>query len=163
MPDACSLAKGIGGGFPLAAMLVRSRVADGLPYGSHASTFGGNPLACAAGLAVLRIFDEEGLVDHARAVGAHLGEALDSLVAEEACTAAVEARGIGLLRGVRLADDIDPRGTLGLVREHGLLLSLAGGNVLRFAPPLNVTDAEIDEGIHILRTALREAPKKGGA
>lgn len=158
VPDAASFAKGIGGGFPLGAMAVRERVAGGLPYGSHASTFGGNPLACAAGLAVLRIFDAEKLVENAERVGRHLGAALDSLVAE--LDAAAEARGRGLLRGVRLASDVDPRATLGAVRERGVLLSLAGGDVLRFSPPLNVTTDEIDEGIAVVREVLRDAPRK---
>jgi len=160
VPDACSFAKGIAGGFPLGAMAVRQRVADGLPYGSHASTFGGNPLACAAGLAVLRIFDSERLVENAERVGAHLGQALQSMAADGQLPAAVEARGRGLLRGVLLADDVDPRATLGAVRESGLLLSLAAGTVLRFTPPLNVTTEEIDEGLAIVRKVLADPPKK---
>src|SRR5690606_25613794 len=97
-----------------------------------------NPLACAAGLAVLGIFDDEALVANAERVGKHLGEQLDTLVADAALPV-VEARGRGLLRGVRLAPDIDPLATLARVRDAGLLLSIAGGDVLRVSPPLNVT------------------------
>ena len=163
VPDAASFAKGIAGGFPLGAMAVRERVAGGLPYGSHATTFGGNPLACAAGLAVLRIFDEEGLVDNADRVGRHLGAGLEALARDTGIAAATEARGRGLLRGIALADDVDPLATLAAVRERGLLISLAGGTVLRVSPPLNVTPDEIDEGLAILRDALAAAPKKKAA
>ncbi len=162
VPDACSFAKGIGGGFPLGAMAVRERVAGGLPYGSHASTFGGNPLACAAGLAVLRIFDREGLVENADRVGRHLGEALDRLVTDPSLPSAAEARGRGLLRGIRLDDGVDALATLHAVRDAGVLLSLAGGNVLRFSPPLNVTADEIDEGVSVVRGVLADAPRKAG-
>lgn len=158
VPDACSLAKGIGGGFPLGAMAVTEKVAGGLPPGSHASTFGGNALACAAGLAVLSIFDEEQLVANAETRGQHLAEALDGLVADT--DAAVEARGLGLLRGVLLADDVDPLATLHAIRDRGLLLTTAGGTVLRVSPALNVTDAELDEGMAIVRSVLANPPKK---
>lgn len=158
VPDACSLAKGIGGGFPLGAMAVTEKVAGGLPPGSHASTFGGNALACAAGLAVLSIFDEEQLVANAEARGAHLGAALEALVADH--DAAVEARGLGLLRGILLADDVDPLATLHAIRGRGLLLTTAGGTVLRVSPALNVTDAELDEGLAIVAAVLADPPKK---
>jgi acetylornithine/N-succinyldiaminopimelate aminotransferase len=154
VPDACALAKGIAGGFPLGALAVTERVAGGLPPGSHASTFGGNPLACAAGLAVLRIFDEEGLVHNAAAMGERLGAALSALVADASIPAAAEARGRGLLQGVRLASGVDPMGILGACRERGVLLSLAGGDVLRFTPPLNVMAEELDEGLAVVRQVL---------
>lgn len=161
VPDACALAKGIAGGFPLGALAVTERVAGGLPPGSHASTFGGNPLACAAALAVLRIFDDEGLVDHAARAGAHLGDALSALCADPAVPAAAEARGRGLLRGIRLAEGVDPAAVLAGCRERGLLLSLAGGTVLRFTPPLNVTVEELDEGLAVARAVLADV--SGGA
>jgi acetylornithine/N-succinyldiaminopimelate aminotransferase len=154
VPDACALAKGIAGGFPLGALAVTERVAGGLPPGSHASTFGGNPLACAAGLAVLRIFDEEGLVHNAAAMGERLSAALSALVADASIPAAAEARGRGLLQGVRLASGVDPMGILGACRERGVLLSLAGGDVLRFTPPLTVMAEELDEGLAVVRQVL---------
>jgi len=158
--DACSLAKGIAGGFPLGAMVVREHLAGGLPPGSHATTFGGNPLACAAGMAVLDIFEEEGLVDNADRVGAHLGERLQELVDDGDLQAAVEVRGRGLLRGVRLADDVDALATFRTIRDRGVLLSVAGGTVLRVSPPLNVTTDEIDEGIDLVREVLADPPEK---
>ncbi|MDH5492732.1 MAG: aspartate aminotransferase family protein [Myxococcales bacterium] len=152
VPDACSLAKGIGGGFPLGAMLVREPLAGGLPPGSHASTFGGNALACAAGLAVLRIFDEEQLIDQAARLGALLGERLEALAAR--LPRVLEARGEGLLRGLALGPDVDPSAILAALRERGLLLTLAGGDVLRISPPLVVTEAELDEGLRIVAEVL---------
>jgi acetylornithine/N-succinyldiaminopimelate aminotransferase len=163
MPDACSLAKGIGGGFPLAAMAITEKLANGLPVGAHGSTFGGNPLACAAGLAVLRIFDEEKLVGNAETMGRYLGEQLASLVSDPALPAAIEVRGKGLLQGVRLSPDHDPLATLGKLRDHSVLASIAGGDVIRFAPPLNVARVEIDEAVVGLRKALADAPRAAAA
>lgn len=151
-PDACALAKGIASGFPLGAIAITEKLALGLPPGSHASTFGGNPLACAAGLSVLSIFDQEKLVENAAAVGDHLAARLTQLVART--PAVVEARGRGLLRGLRLADGLDPASVLAQIRERGVLLSIAGANVLRFTPPLCVTRAEIDEGCEVVEQVL---------
>jgi acetylornithine/N-succinyldiaminopimelate aminotransferase len=159
IPDACSLAKGIASGFPLGVMAVGEHLANALPPGSHATTFGGNPLACAAALAVLEIFDEEKLVDNAAKVGAHLGAQLERVAAasREKGGAVNEARGKGLLRGLRVADNYDPAALLGAIREAGVLLSIAGGNVLRFTPPLTVTAAEIDEAVAIVERVLQSA------
>ena len=156
-PDACSLAKGMGGGFPLGAICVKEHLAHGLPPGSHASTFGGNPLACAAGLAVLEVFDAEGLVDKARIQGERLGAGLEAIARD--LPAAVEARGVGLWRGVLLADGLDARAVLGRLRdERSLLASIAGGTVVRLAPALNVTEAEIDDALQRLRAVLETEP-----
>jgi predicted acetylornithine/succinylornithine family transaminase len=159
LPDACALAKGMGSGFPIGAMAVSEQLANALPPGSHASTFGGNPLACAAALAVLAIFDEEKLVENADSVGAHLGEQLAQLARE--LPAVADARGRGLLRGVKLAAGVQPAATLARIREGGVLLSLAGADVLRFTPPLCVTRAEIDEGLEVVRKVLSEPPREG--
>ncbi len=158
VPDACSLAKGIGGGFPLGAMAVTERFAGGLPPGSHASTFGGNPLACAAGLAVLHIIDEEGLIENSRVQGEYLAVRLAEIDARLSTT--VGTRGIGLLQGLVLADDIDPGATIAAVHAQGLLLTLAGGNVIRVSPSLNVTRDELDEGLAILERVVADAPRK---
>jgi predicted acetylornithine/succinylornithine family transaminase len=157
-PDACSLAKGIGGGFPLGAIAVTDRVAGGLPPGSHASTFGGNPLACAAGLAVLHIIEEEGLIENARIQGEALAERLAEMDARLSTTNGT--RGIGLLQGIVLADDVDPGATISAIHAAGLLLTLAGGNVIRISPALNVTRDELDEGLAILERVLADAPRK---
>jgi acetylornithine/succinyldiaminopimelate/putrescine aminotransferase len=158
VPDACALAKGIAAGFPLGAMAVREELADALPPGTHASTFGGNPLACAASLAVLEIFDREELVDNAERVGRHLHAGLTQMC--ERFAGVVEARGLGLLRGVLLAAEVDPGALLTRMRERGVLLSLAGGNVLRFTPPLCVSTQEIDEGLSVLEDVLQNPPTR---
>jgi predicted acetylornithine/succinylornithine family transaminase len=158
-PDACALAKGIGSGFPLGAMAVTEALTHALPPGTHATTYGGNPLACSAALAVLEIFDDEGLVENAERVGQHLARGLEQLVGKHG--AASEARGLGLLRGIKLAEEVDPAGVLGAVRQRGVLLSLAGGDVLRFTPPLCVTPEEIDEGLAVVDHVLANAPTKG--
>jgi len=152
--DACALAKGIASGIPLGAMGVVEKLVDALPPGTHASTFGGNPVACAASLAVLQIFDDEKLIDNCERVGAYLGERLVELVA--GAPALLEARGRGLLRGVRLAPGRDPQRALAAVREQGVLLSIAGADVLRFTPPLCVTRAEIDEGVAAVERVLAQ-------
>jgi acetylornithine/N-succinyldiaminopimelate aminotransferase len=155
VPDACSLAKGIASGFPLGVMAVREHLANGLPPGTHATTFGGNPLACAAARAVLAIFDEEKLVENAAKMGEHLGKHLERIAARGG--AVNEARGKGLLRGLRVADNYDPAALLGAIREAGVLLSIAGGNVLRFTPPLCITAVEVDEGVAIVEKVLSSA------
>jgi acetylornithine/succinyldiaminopimelate/putrescine aminotransferase len=157
-PDACSLAKGIGGGFPLGAIAVTNRVASGLPLGSHASTFGGNPLACAAGLAVLRIIDEEGLLENARVQGKYLTGRLRDIDGRLSTTTGV--RGVGLLQGIVLAEEVDPGAALAALHAAGLLVTLAGGQVVRISPALNVTREELDEGLAILERVLEDAPKK---
>ncbi len=159
MPDACSLAKGIAGGFPIGAIACLERVANGLPVGTHGSTFGGNPLGCAAGLAVLRIFDEEGLIANAHEVGQYIGAELEEMAKDANLPAASEARGRGLLRGLRVAAGFDPMGVLGKMREKNVLASTAGGDVIRLAPALNTTRAEADECLAAMRAAFAEAPK----
>ncbi|MCA9676318.1 MAG: acetylornithine transaminase [Kofleriaceae bacterium] len=155
-PDVMSLAKGLGGGVPIGAIAATERAAAGLTAKAggavpHASTFGGNPLACAAACAVFDIIESEGLLDNVVEVGAHLGARLDDLVARHPGVA-LEARGRGLLRGVRLA------GNVGQVnarcRDEGVLLSLAGPDVLRFAPPFVIGRAEVDEAVGALDRAL---------
>jgi predicted acetylornithine/succinylornithine family transaminase len=159
MPDACALAKGIGGGFPLAAMVLGEHLAKSLPVGSHGTTFGGNPLACAAGLAVLSIFDDENLVANAHEMGGYLGAALDQMAKDDALPAGVESRGKGLLRGLRIAQGYDAMAVLARMRDEGVLASTAGADVIRLAPPLNVTRAECDRALAALRVAVANAVK----
>ncbi|HLK36628.1 MAG TPA: acetylornithine transaminase [Polyangiaceae bacterium] len=154
-PDAVALAKGLGGGFPIGAMLTPERLAGALPPGSHGSTFGGNPLASAAALAVLRILEQEGLVEGARTKGEALGAMLQQLARDvpEVCEG---ARGQGLLWGVVLRPGFVARQLLPRVQAAGLLVIAAGERVLRFAPPLIVTVAELEEGVKTLRQVLSE-------
>jgi acetylornithine/N-succinyldiaminopimelate aminotransferase len=152
-PDAISMAKGLGGGFPIGAMLTTEKLADALPAGTHGSTFAGNALASAAALAVLQIVDDEGLIEGARAKGAALGAMLHELARElpEVCEG---ARGEGLLWGLVMRPGFVAREVLPRVNDAGLLLTGAGERVLRFSPPLVVSVAELKEGVALLRGVL---------
>lgn len=153
--DAVALAKGLGGGFPVGALLVDGKVEGALPPGSHGSTFGGNPLASAAARVVLRCLDEEKLVLAARDLGEVLGRGLEALAAKhpEKCRG---ERGRGLLRGLVLAPGVDVRAALARCRDRGALLTVAGADVLRFSPPLVIREAEIEEGLSMVDAALAD-------
>ncbi len=160
--DIVALAKGLGGGFPIGAMLCKAHLQDTLPPGSHGSTFGGNPLASATAMAVLDVLESERLMEAARTQGEYLGDRLHALT-EKYPQLAPEARGVGLLHALELAEGVDVRSLLASLRERGLLLSIAGGSALRFSPALVVQRAELDEAVTILDEALSElsttAPK----
>jgi len=147
---------------PIGAMLTTERLAGALPPGTHGSTFGGNPLACSAALAVLKILDDEKLVLGAKTKGEALGAMLDTLAREmpEVCEG---ARGEGLLRGLVLRPGFVARDVLPRVQEAGVLLTAAGERVLRFSPPLVVTVAELEEGVRAVRRVLTELQAKGAA
>jgi predicted acetylornithine/succinylornithine family transaminase len=152
VPDIVTLAKGLAGGVPIGAMLANEEVARGFEPGTHASTFGGNPFATAAALYVQQAIDEMGLLDHCRDMGAHLGSALLRL-AERRRPKTRGARGRGLLQGLIIDDPAD---VVVRARAAGLLLSVAGSNVVRFVPPLIVGKAEIDEAVDILDHVLSQ-------
>ncbi len=152
--DAVALAKGLGGGFPIGAMLVREALAESLPTGTHGSTFGGNPLASAAARTVLRVVCEEGLMERAAARGQRLGAGLAAVAARYPTLCRGE-RGLGLLRALVLQDQVQARDLLGPAREQGLLVTAAGASALRFTPPLVITDAEVDEAVAKLDATLR--------
>jgi acetylornithine/succinyldiaminopimelate/putrescine aminotransferase len=151
VPDVISLAKGLGGGVPVGAIVASGELAQGFAPGTHASTFGGNPLATAAALCVLETIEEERLLDRVKAAGERLRASLQRLV-EKHPGRAKAVRGRGLLWGLQLDGDAAP--VVRAVRERGVLLSVAGGTVVRFAPPFVVTDAELDEGVAALDAAL---------
>ena len=153
VPDIVTLAKGLAGGVPMGAMLASEAVAEGFGPGTHASTFGGNPLASAAALYVQQVMDEQNLLGRCQDSGAYLGSALARL-AERRRPKTRGARGRGLLQG--LVMEADAAAVVVKARDHGLLLSVAGGNVVRFAPPLVVGRAEIDEALSILDAVLSE-------
>jgi acetylornithine/N-succinyldiaminopimelate aminotransferase len=145
-PDAIAMAKGLGGGFPIGAMLCQKHLEGALPPGSHGSTFGGNPLASAVARAVLARIDADGLVEKARLNGEYLGGRLAELVQRHP-KSAESSRGLGLLQALVLKPGIDARRLLDLLREGGVLLTVAGGCALRFSPALNIERSEIDEGV----------------
>jgi acetylornithine/N-succinyldiaminopimelate aminotransferase len=153
VPDALALAKGLGGGFPIGAMLCGEHLANALPPGSHGSTFGGNALASAAALAVLAIVDDERLIEGANTKGQFLSRAL-SEVCERHSDLVGPERGRGLLRAVPLKGGIEPRSVLGLLRDRGVLLIVAGDSALRICPPLVVSEDQLAEGVRALDDVL---------
>ncbi len=155
-PDVLTLAKGLGGGVPIGALLVKEHVAA-LGPGDHGSTFGGNPLACAAALAVLQAVSDERLPGHAAAMGARLTEGLQAL-ADRGLAKAV--RGRGLLLALELNGEAGP--VVDRCREAGLLVNAVQPTALRFAPPLIVTPAEIDQALAILDRVLSTAVVAAG-
>jgi acetylornithine/N-succinyldiaminopimelate aminotransferase len=153
-PDVVTMAKALGGGVPIGAMLCQGALAAALPPGSHGTTFGGNPLASAAALATLSVIEAEGLVERSKQLGRHLQERLDAIVLGR--SAAAERRGLGLLQGLVLKDGISPKDPLTRLRDAGVLVTLAGGNVLRFTPALNIASDVLDEGLDVTDRVLGE-------
>jgi predicted acetylornithine/succinylornithine family transaminase len=153
-PDVMTLAKALGGGIPIGAMCTTRELASSLIPGTHASTFGGNPLACAVAATVLDELLEGGVLDHAKAMGERLGEGLARIAREAGPERVLDSRGRGLLRGLALAKP--PGAVIDACRERGVLVISAGGDVLRLAPPLVITEDEIDHGLAILREVLLE-------
>ncbi|HET8996306.1 MAG TPA: aspartate aminotransferase family protein [Acetobacteraceae bacterium] len=160
-PDVMSVAKGIGGGFPLGAVLAKEQFAKALKPGTHGTTFGGNPLACAAGNAVLDIILAPGFLDEVKRKGDRLHAELAE-IAREYPQVYADARGMGLLQGLKC---VLPQGEVqAACVAEGLMAITAGDNVLRLAPPLVVTDADLDEAIVMLRRATRRVlPSDGKA
>ncbi|MDZ7372853.1 MAG: aspartate aminotransferase family protein [candidate division KSB1 bacterium] len=151
VPDIMVLAKPLGGGLPLGAVLVKEQVASAIGVGDHGSTFGGNPVACAAGLAVLDTISEPGFLEGVRRKGNLLREGLVELARSR--PEAKEVRGLGLMLGLELRVEVKP--LVAKCRERGLLLCSAGERVLRFLPPLTVTEQEIAHALEIVGSCLR--------
>jgi len=152
-PDIVAVAKGIGGGFPLGACLASEKAASAMDGGSHGSTYGGNPLAMAAGNAVLDILLGDGFLDHVVAMAALLRARLDDLTTrhQEIFTG---VRGLGLMLGLECA--VANRELMVKLRENGLLTLTAGDDVLRLLPPLGIEESHVHEAMEILETTCRE-------
>lgn len=152
-PDVMAVAKGLGGGFPIGAILATEKAAVGMTAGTHGSTFGGNPLAMAAANAVLDVMLAPGFMDHVQGVAALLAERLERLVAAHPKVLA-ERRGLGLMQGLRC---VVPNGEVAAkALAHGLLTVLAGDNVVRLLPPLIIGPQQVEEAAAILDRACRE-------
>lgn len=151
-PDIMTLAKGLAGGVPIGACLATNRVFAGFEKGSHASTFGGNPLACAAALTVLETVENDNLTQNAIDRGEELMAGLRHLAKQH--DVLVEVRGRGLMVGVECrgtaANDI-----IALARENGLLVNLAGANTVRFVPPLIVSSDDVQHALQRFENALK--------
>ncbi|MBN1959170.1 MAG: acetylornithine transaminase [Desulfuromonadales bacterium] len=151
-PDVMTLAKGLAGGPPIGAMVSREKFAAALGPGTHGSTFGGNPLAAAAGLAALTSIIEDGVIDNCTAMGRYLYSAMERLKAKYPFI--VEVRGRGLMLGMELS--IDGGDIVKTALDRGLLINCTVGKVLRFVPPLIVTTSEIDQMLDILDSIFAE-------
>ena len=156
-PDILLFAKGVASGLPLGGIVADAALMDRWPNGAHGSTFGGNPVCCAAALATIEVLETEGLFDRARNLGAVAITRLQA--AAEGNDAVREVRGVGLMIGVELADTATADAVQKRCLEAGLLVLTCGphGEVLRLIPPLTITDAELDEGLAILTDALTAA------
>ena len=149
VPDVMPLAKGLGSGVPVGAVVAGPKAAGIFQPGNHGTTFGGNPLAMRAGVETIRIMEEDGLLENAARVGAHLSEGLARALATELASGAVrEIRGQGLMIGVDLAK---PCGALvQQCADNGLLISVTADTVIRLVPPLIMNESEADEVVSIL-------------
>lgn len=155
-PDLMAVAKGIGGGFPLGGLLMKEHVGKALKTGSHGTTFGGNPLATAVGNAVLDVILEEGFIENINKSSQKLKTSLETL--QNKYPAIVEeVRGKGLLLGLKLKAPYENLKMVEKLRANKLLTNGAGQNVVRIIPPLNVTEAEIEEAVEIIDKSLKEA------
>ena len=150
--DVVTFAKGLGNGFPIGACVAIGAAASLLGPGSHGTTFGGNPVAAAAGLAVLGIIERDGLLARVREAGDHLAAAITGLGHPQVVT----VRGQGLLRGVVLADDIAPA-VADAALAAGFVINAPRPNVLRLAPPLIITDDQLDTFVRALPALLKAA------
>ncbi|MFC7498208.1 aspartate aminotransferase family protein [Enterovirga sp. GCM10030262] len=157
-PDILASAKGIGGGFPMGACLATEKAASGMVIGTHGSTYGGNPLACAAGQAVFDIVANDEFLERVTRMGERLRGALEQMIPNHDHLFE-SVRGLGLMLGVKMKTD--SRAFVSYLREHGLLAVAAGDNVLRVLPPLIIEEAHVTEFVERLSEAARryEAPK----
>ena len=150
-PDIMAVAKGVGGGFPLGACLATREAAKGMVRGTHGTTYGGNPLAMAVGLAVIEEIARPEFLQQVREISNHLGQSLEGLK-DRHPGLVLEVRGKGLLRGVRLS--LDPKPVQAAARERGLLVGTAGENVVRLAPPLILEEGQVAQAVEVLDQAL---------
>jgi acetylornithine aminotransferase len=149
-PDIITMAKGLGSGFPIGAIVGKEKLAEAFGPGTHGTTFGGNPLACAAGLATLETIEENEYLARVEEMGAYFIEKLNGL--SEARPDVVNVRGKGLMIGVELAFEAAP--VVAKMREQGILLLQAGPNVLRLLPPFTIEKEEIDHAAQALEEVL---------
>ena len=159
VPDVVALAKALGGGLAIGAILARGPAATAFQPGQHGSTFGGSPLACAAALAALQVIEEEGLVERAERMGAYLRHCLEQLGSRTGLVR--EVRGLGLMLAVELEGVPAPEVAAGCL-QAGLLVNAVGQRALRLLPPLIIQEAEVDEAVRRLEQALVAASQAAG-
>ena len=149
-PDILTVAKALGCGVPVGAFAATEEVAKALVPGDHGTTYGGNPLACAAATKVFELFEKQHVLDNVKEVSAYFEEKLDELV--ETIDVVVERRGMGLMQGLELS--VNPKDVIAKALDNGLILFSAGTNVIRFVPPLVITKADVDECIAKLKKSF---------
>lgn len=154
-PDIVTLAKGLAGGVPIGATLMTDAVASAMPKGGHGTTFGGNPLAAAAGLAVLQELADRDLINHARVVGQRLRDGLAALHSP----LVKEVRGRGLMLGLALDRPAGP--VIAALTEAGVLTTAGGGSAIRFLPPLVIEEAQVDEVVRRVGSVLEALQAAG--
>jgi acetylornithine/LysW-gamma-L-lysine aminotransferase len=150
------LAKGIAGGVPMGATLVRPDILAAMNKGEHSSTFGGNPLACAAGTAALKAITEDGLIENSEKMGKIFREGLEKL--KEKHTMIREIRGKGLMIGIEMKFEVKDI-LMGLIKK-GVLMLYSGRNILRILAPLVITEEDITKVLHALDSILSEEEQK---
>jgi acetylornithine/LysW-gamma-L-lysine aminotransferase len=155
-PDILCLAKGIAGGVPMGATLVRSDILASMSKGEHSSTFGGNPLSCAAGTAALKALTEDGLVENSEKMGKIFREGLEKL--KENHNMIREIRGKGLMIGIEMKFEVKDI-LMGLMKK-GVLMLYSGRNILRILPPLVISEEDITKVLHALDSVLSEEEQK---
>ena len=155
-PDVMTTAKALGNGTPVGAFLACGKAATAMVPGDHGTTYGGNPLVCAAANAVLDVFKEKNIVGHVKEVGAYLYEKLEELVVEYDCV--IAHRGKGLIQGLEFNSAVGPVVTNALLEQHLVLIS-AGANIIRFVPPLVIEQADVDEMVVRLKAAIKATVK----
>ncbi len=154
-PDVMTLAKGLGGGMPVGAVLACEKVAQAIEWGDHGTTFGGNPLACAAGLAVLEVIESESLLAAAKEKGDWFRAEVQKAKAD--FPEIEEVRGMGLMIGIQVS--IDPKPVVVKMMEKGVLANATAGNVIRLVPPLNIPKALLEKVLHIMLACIKEERK----
>lgn len=150
-PDVMTAAKALGNGVPIGAFLASGKAASAMVPGDHGTTYGGNPLVCAAAAKVLALFEERQITDHVKEIGAYLWEKLDEMVDKYACITA--HRGKGLIQGLEFDMPVAPVVTNALLQQKLVLIS-AGSNIIRFVPPLVIEKADVDEMVCRLSAAV---------
>ena len=155
-PDILCLAKGIAGGVPMGATLVRPDILSSISKGEHSSTFGGNPISCAAGTAALKSITEEGLIENSNKMGELFREGLEKL--KEKHSMIREIRGKGLMIGVEMKFEVKDI-LMGLIKK-GVLMLYSGRNILRILPPLVISEDDVTKVLHVLDSVLAEEEEK---
>lgn len=159
IPDIMTVAKGIASGMPLSAVVSKKDIMDKWSAGAHGTTFGGNPVSCAAAIATIEVIEKEGLLENALSVGSFAMERLNAM--QEKCPCIGDVRGLGLMIGIEFMKDDEPytdglKGIMNRCLERGLVLVECGvdKNIIRLAPPLIIKKEEMEKGLDILEEAI---------